>query len=82
MKIRKANITFDDVNIENVYIYENKKEEYTLVAIPQIQWSTIFDYNMSYEELYSELFQSIELRTSKKIAEQLAKKITYWSREM
>lgn len=44
MKIRKANITVQSGMIGDVYLHENKKEQHTLVAVPELEWSTIISY--------------------------------------
>lgn len=44
MKIRKANINTQTGMITDVYLHENRKELRTLVAVPQLEWSTIISY--------------------------------------
>ncbi|RAK23139.1 YueH-like protein [Anoxybacillus vitaminiphilus] len=81
MKIRKANI-LDEKVVTNVYIYENKKEEYRVVAIPDIEWSQLIRYEEETEELEKRLLLSLDRILSKEKAEQLSRKILYWVREM
>ncbi|MBB5323892.1 hypothetical protein HNQ34_000984 [Anoxybacillus tepidamans] len=81
MKIRKANV-LDGRTTTNVYIYENKKEEYIVVAIPDIEWSFLVRYEEETELLQKKLFLSLEKAVSKEQAEQLVGKLLYWVHEM
>ncbi|MCV9886886.1 YueH family protein [Metabacillus halosaccharovorans] len=82
MKIRKANVKNDNITITNVYIYENKKEEYSLIAIPEIEWSTTISYEENRDELYSRLITSLAKNTEQETAEELASKVQQWVSEM
>lgn len=80
MKIRKTVINEQETN---VFVYENRKEEYTLVAIPQIEWSYMIDYDVFRNEMVDKLVQSLE-KTSvhKDEVEALANRLFQWTREM
>lgn len=80
MKIRKTVINERETN---VFVYENRKEEYTLVAIPQLEWSYLLDYDVFRNEMVEKLVQSLE-RTSvnKEEVEALANRLFQWTREM
>lgn len=82
MKIRKANVKNDNITITNVYIYENKKEEYSLIAIPEIEWSTTISYEEKRDELYSRLITSLAKNTEQETAGELARKVQQWVSEM
>ncbi|MEC2078305.1 YueH family protein [Metabacillus fastidiosus] len=82
MKIRKANMNVHNQLLSNVYIYENKKEEYSLVAIPELEWSMTVKYEEERSSLRSRLTQSFEKKIDKEDAEQLAEKIVQWTAEM
>ncbi|WP_226529138.1 YueH family protein [Metabacillus niabensis] len=82
MKIRKANVKNDNITITNVYIYENKKEEYSLIAIPAIEWSTTISYEEKRDELYSRLITSLAKSTEQETADELARKVQQWVSEM
>jgi len=82
MKIRKANIRNENKMITKVYLYENKKEEYTMVAIPDIEWSTIIPYEEEREALSTRLAKSLKKMVHEDISTQLTSKIIQWVREM
>ncbi|OZT13976.1 hypothetical protein CHN50_05260 [Priestia aryabhattai] len=82
MKIRKAHIRIDEKVIENVFVHENKKEEQTLIAIPDLEWSTIIPYEEEIQECKDRLRASLASRVSGEVAEQLTNKINFWVREM
>ncbi|GIN60923.1 hypothetical protein J27TS8_09160 [Robertmurraya siralis] len=77
MKIRKNYVNGE---AQKVYIYENKKEEYILVAIPEINWSISFTYDedLVEEKIHSTLLQTVDVER----ANEISKKITQWTREM
>ncbi|WP_027408352.1 YueH family protein [Anoxybacteroides tepidamans] len=81
MKIRKANV-LDERTTTNVYIYENKKEEYIVVAIPDIEWSFLIRYEEETALLREKLSASLAKTASLAQADQLAEKLLYWVREM
>lgn len=80
MKIRKTMIDSPSLQ-QNVYIYENKKEQYIIVAIPYLEWSI----HVTYDDL-----ANIELRLQQSLANvldeehvlPLAMKLAQWMREM
>ncbi len=74
VKIRKANIQHEGQVISNVYLYENKKEEYTLVSVPDIEWSTVITYDEDTPSLLERLGVSLKHRISEEAYSQLSKK--------
>ncbi|MBM7703955.1 YueH family protein [Metabacillus iocasae] len=82
MKIRKANVRHEDMLIEQVFVHENKKEEYTLIAIPSIEWSTIIAYEEEMNTCKARLRASLLERVNEEVAEELTNKINFWVREM
>ncbi|MBS2970337.1 YueH family protein [Metabacillus sp. KIGAM252] len=78
MKIRRAHLPSTDM----VFIYENKKEEYSLVAIPEKQWSIMVRYEEAFEEVDEKLLQSLTKVTEQEKAKLLAGKIRHWITEM
>ncbi|ACJ34322.1 Uncharacterized conserved protein [Anoxybacillus flavithermus WK1] len=80
VKIRKTMIDSPSLQ-QNVYIYENKKEQYIVVAIPYLEWSI----HVTYDDL-----ANIELRLQQSLANvldeehvlPLAMKLAQWMREM
>jgi hypothetical protein len=81
MKIRKASL-LNEKELSNVYIYENKKEEYFVIAAPDLEWSSRIDYEEDFETLRNRLTASLEKRLSPELAEELVNKILFWTREM
>ncbi|MGM0753533.1 MAG: YueH family protein [Bacillota bacterium] len=77
MKIRK---NFLEGLEQKVYIYENKKEEFILIAVPDIQWSYSFTYEE--EDIQTKLFHSLQERVSEETASTLSSRIVQWTREM
>lgn len=77
MKIRK---NFLEGLEQKVYIYENKKEEFFLIAVPSIEWSYSFFYGD--EEIQSKLLHSLMERIPKETAETLSSRIVQWTTEM
>lgn len=82
MKIRKANVHSGQELITNVYIYENKQQEYSMIAIPQLEWSTIISYEEDRAVLKDRLYNSILKKAQKSPAEELMNKIVHWVGEM
>ncbi|TYR81584.1 hypothetical protein FZC66_07020 [Priestia megaterium] len=82
MKIRKANIRLEHTMIENVFLHENKKEEQTLIAIPDLEWSTVISYEEDIQACKQRLYTSLVSRVEEEVAEQLTNKINFWVREM
>jgi hypothetical protein len=81
MKIRKAAL-FDERTPTNVYIYENKKEEYMVVAIPDLEWSFLIRYEEETETLKERLVSSLTKVVPKEHIEMLVNKLLYWVHEM
>lgn len=81
MKIRKA-VLFDERTPTNVYIYENKKEEYIVVAIPDLEWSFLVRYEEETETLKERLTLSLTKAVPQEHVETLVTKLLYWVREM
>ncbi len=82
MKIRKANVKNEHYEITNVYIYENRKEEYSLIAIPEIEWSTTISYEEKRDELYHRLLTSLTKNVEQETADELSRKVQQWVSEM
>ncbi|WP_100330715.1 YueH family protein [Bacillus xiapuensis] len=80
MKIRKTILNDEETK---VYIYENKKEEIFVVAVPVQQWSCSFTYEDGGERFIEQLSSSLK-RTGleESAAETLARRINQWTREM
>jgi YueH-like protein len=81
MKIRKA-VLFDERTPINVYIYENKKGEYIVVAIPDLEWSFLIRYEEETETLKERLVSSLTKAVPKEHVEMLVNKLLYWVHEM
>jgi hypothetical protein len=78
MKIRKSLAGGKE---RKVFIYENKKEEYFMVAVPDIGWSVDFTYET--EDLKEMLEKSLSSSVdSKEAAGEMASRIYNWTREM
>lgn len=81
MKIRKAVIS-DEQTPTKVYIYENKKEEYMVVAIPDLEWSFFIPYEEEPETLRERLTLSLKRVVAQEQTEMLVNKLLYWVHEM
>ncbi|MEK4221107.1 YueH family protein [Bacillus sp. FSL W8-0116] len=79
MKIRKTEINGNETNI---FIYENKKEDYFVVSIPEIEWSIFFTYEEEREPLLRKMSDSLSKALSKNESDEVAKRIYQWTREM
>ncbi|MGD6848515.1 YueH family protein [Rossellomorea aquimaris] len=77
MKIRK---NFLEGMEQKVYIYENKKDEFILIAVPDIQWSYSFTYDE--DNIQTKLLESLQGRVSKETAGTLSSRIVQWTSEM
>lgn len=77
MKIRK---NFLEGLEQKVFIYENKKDEFILIAIPDIRWSYSFTYGE--DNIQPKLQESLQGRVSKETAETLSFRIVQWTSEM
>ncbi|MBO1510825.1 YueH family protein [Metabacillus bambusae] len=82
MKIRKANVHNGNNLITNVYIYENKKLEFSMIAIPEVEWSTTVQYEEERDVLKARLLDSLSKRVAHETAEELANKMIHWVGEM
>lgn len=82
MKIRKANVRDEETLIENVYVYEDKKQQQTLIAVPQLEWSVMMSYEEDIQSFKQRIQSSLEQKVSAETAEELTEKINYWVREM
>ncbi|MBW7651016.1 YueH family protein [Anoxybacillus sp. ST4] len=80
MKIRKATID-ERSSQQNVYIYENKKEQYIVVAIPYLEWSVQVTY-ADLANIESRLQQSLANVLEEQYISPLAMKLAQWMREM
>ncbi|MGD7006634.1 YueH family protein [Metabacillus sp. 84] len=69
-------------NTDKIYIYENKKEEYHLIAVPDQHWSCLIKYEEGSVAAREKLVQSLEQRLNKEEAGLLADKIGQWITEM
>ncbi|GMB08675.1 YueH-like protein [Thermolongibacillus altinsuensis] len=81
MKIRKAPI-HDEHQQQNVYIYENKKEEYIVVSIPDLEWSICVRYEEETKDVQKRIEQSLRKVLEAEKASSLTAKIVQWIREM
>ncbi|MED1489409.1 YueH family protein [Bacillus smithii] len=79
MKIRKTEINGNETNI---FIYENKKEDYFVVSIPKIEWSIFFTYEEEKEPLLRKMSDSLSKALSENESDEVAKRIYQWTREM
>ncbi|ALC82219.1 MULTISPECIES: YueH family protein [Bacillus] len=82
MKIRKANLTANHIPINQVYLHENRKENHTLIAVPDLEWSILVSYEDEKEELFLTIDQSLQNRTTREAAQELAIKMVQWVTEM
>jgi hypothetical protein len=77
MKIRKS---ITEGKERAVYIYENKKEEYFMIAIPDINWSIMFTYE---QEMKENLQMTLEKRgIDEEESLIIANRIFQWTTEM
>ncbi|WP_335869865.1 YueH family protein [Bacillus sp. 2205SS5-2] len=81
MKVRK---TLVNENETKIFLYENKKEEYILVAIPAFHWSFSFTYEKFGKTLIVEMTTSLLKCTglSEGKCEALALRLDQWTKEM
>ncbi|WP_433749100.1 YueH family protein [Falsibacillus pallidus] len=79
MKIRKTNIEDRETK---VYIYENKKEESFMTAIPDLEWSVFFTYEEEKAELLKKMQKGLTSKLDGAEAELLSLRIYNWTREM
>lgn len=79
MKIRKTMLKESELNI---FIYENKKDEYFVIAIPAIEWSSTYTYDDFGDELIDRLTHSLNTKVNEEEAKTLAHRLNQWTREM
>ncbi|GLY10677.1 YueH family protein [Pseudobacillus badius] len=80
MKIRKSYANGEETK---VFIYENKKEEAFVVAVPSIEWSNSFTYEETGEQLLKRLTISLNgTALEEQAAAELAQRIYQWTCEM
>ncbi|MBM7586584.1 hypothetical protein JOC86_003136 [Bacillus pakistanensis] len=77
MKIRKS---ITDGKDRTVYIYENKKEEYFMIAIPDINWSIMFTYEQEMKENVQKTLANRGLDEAESTI--IANRIFQWTTEM
>lgn len=65
-----------------VYIYQNKKEDYFIVSIPDLNWSILIDYTLYGESLTEHLFMHLFNVIDEDEAQRLALRITHWLQEV
>ncbi|AKU27518.1 YueH family protein [Geobacillus sp. FSL K6-0789] len=81
MKIRKTPIMDGQAPV-NVYIYENRKEEYIVLAIPALEWSFSFSYGEEAGAVTERLEASLQKRLDHERAAALTAQLLAWAREM
>jgi len=81
MKIRQTPLVSGQAPA-HVYIYENRKEEYIVLAIPALEWSFSFSYEEEAEAAAQRLEMSLQKRIDHERAAVLAAKLLGWAREM
>jgi hypothetical protein len=80
LKIRKTILHGDQIDI---LIYENKKDEYFVMAIPELEWSTRFSYDEEDEDLKKRITASLDKTASAGTeAVLLGQRLLQWAREM
>ncbi|MCP3742410.1 YueH family protein [Rossellomorea sp. BNER] len=77
MKIRKS---ITEGKERTVYIYENKKEEYFMIAIPDINWSIMFTYEQEMKENVQMTLEKRGIDEEESLI--IANRIFQWTTEM
>jgi hypothetical protein len=77
VKVRKV---FFNSEEKKVFIHENKKEEYIMVAIPELHWSIDFTYDE--ENVQGKIYATLIGNIPEQEAEALGARIYQWTREM
>jgi YueH-like protein len=77
MKIRKS---ITEGKERAVYIYENKKEEYFMIAIPDINWSIMFTYEQEMKENVQMTLEKRGIDEEESLI--IANRIFQWTTEM
>ncbi|AVQ34538.1 hypothetical protein C7J88_10315 [Staphylococcus muscae] len=78
MKIRESH---SEGYSAKVFIYENKKEDYFVVAVPDLHWSIMIDDTLFGEALTEHLMMHLFNVLDEDEAEVLALRITQWVQE-
>lgn len=65
-----------------VFIYQNKKEDYFIVSIPDLYWSIAIDNTLYGESLTEHLYMHLFNVVEENEAELLALRITHWLQEV
>ncbi len=65
-----------------VFIYENKKEEYFVISIPDLFWSIQIDYDLFGESLIEHLYLHLFNVLDEEEANELANRISHWTSEL
>ncbi|GGI38785.1 YueH family protein [Mammaliicoccus stepanovicii] len=79
MKIRESHSQKSNFK---VYIYENKKEEYFVISIPDLFWSIKVDYDLYGESLIEHLYLHLFNVLDEDESEELANRISQWTSEL
>lgn len=79
VKIRQSHS--ENVNCK-VYIYENKKEEYLVISIPDLFWSIHVDYELYGDSLIEYLYIHLFNILDEEDANELAIRISHWTSEL
>ncbi|MED1204302.1 YueH family protein [Heyndrickxia acidicola] len=80
MKIRKTTLRGNPID---VFIYENKKDEYFVMAIPELEWSIHFSYDEEDEDLKERLIASLDQKAAAGTdAVDLGRRLLQWAKEM
>ncbi|UXR70136.1 MULTISPECIES: YueH family protein [unclassified Staphylococcus] len=78
MKIRESH---SENYSAKVFIYENKKEDYFVVAVPDLNWSMMIDDQLFGEALTEHIVMHLFNVLDEQEAEVLALRITQWVQE-
>ncbi|MGV3043407.1 YueH family protein [Staphylococcus rostri] len=78
MKIRESH---SENYSAKVFIYENKKEDYFVVAVPDLNWSILIDDEWFGEALTEHLMMHLFSVLDEEESEILALRITQWVQE-
>lgn len=79
LKIRESH---SDHYSAKVFIYQNKKEDYYVVSIPDLNWSILIDEALYGESLTEHLFVHLFNVIDEDEANTLALRITHWLQEV
>ncbi|GAA0324296.1 hypothetical protein GCM10008967_13550 [Bacillus carboniphilus] len=79
MKIRRTVIEEKE---SKVFLYENRKEFFFLVALPDYHWSDIVTYEDSHGDILERMKQHFPMKLQPDTIESVASQIYQWTREM